>query len=229
MRQQTAQKILEQTKNNYDALHIAWDRTRQFNDDFADFLQYVKPNSKLLDVGCGNARLLKTVQQVNVHYTGVDNSQGMLLMAQKNFPDQTFLLGDVLALPCADNTFDVVVCLATLHHIPSNALRRQAMQELVRVLKPGGIVIVRNWHYRSPGFLRRIFLNGCRKLLGGSDLDFGDAFVPWKGTAVKRYVHFFTRRSLRRLAKAAGVKSIKSYISSPTTRGFYNLVFIGQK
>lgn len=50
--------------------------------------------------------------------------------------------GDARQLPFADHTFDVVVSSLVIHNIPGHAARAQALREMVRVLKPGGVVAV---------------------------------------------------------------------------------------
>jgi len=52
------------------------------------------------------------------------------------------LLADALRLPFRTSSCDAVLCIAVLHHISSEARRLQLMQELVRILIPGGKAIV---------------------------------------------------------------------------------------
>ena len=112
----------------------------------------------VLDVGCGRglllieaARRLKTGKAV-----GVDIWQGQDLSG--NRPEATLRNaqiegvadrvevkdGDARNLPFSDGTFDVVVYSAALHNIYDAAERQKAVREIVRVLKPGGSVLIRD-------------------------------------------------------------------------------------
>jgi len=67
-----------------------------------------------------------------------------------------YQVADILDLPFGDGKFstkggpalgwDVVLCIAVLHHIPSRELQLKALEEMHRVLKPGGKLIMTNWH-----------------------------------------------------------------------------------
>lgn len=225
-----AQKILEQTKNNYDQLAVDWDRTRQYvSDGSQDFLQYIKVGDRVLDAGCGNGRLVKLFSTVNVKYVGLDNSQALLAVARKNFPQAKFVAGDILRLPFADQSFDAVFCVAALHHLPTGRLRRQALAEINRVLIPAGFLILLNWSWRSPKIRRRLVNYTITKLFKGSELDWGDIYVGWGQTNIQRYVHLFSQSGTKSLLDQTGYQVRANYVSAPTQRGFCNLVTIGQK
>ncbi len=230
MKPQTAQKILEQTKNSYDAIAVSWDQTRsQPFIDSADFLEYLKPGYKVLDVGCGNGRIVKSLINVNIKYTGIDNSPELINLAKKNFPNYDFFVGDILKLPLAENSFDVVFCLSVLHHLPGKEYRREALREIRRVLKQNGTLILFNWSYLSPKMPRRFINFTLKKIFSKSGLDFGDIYLGWADTDVKRYVHLFSRWGIKKLLKSSGFKVTKNYISQATPRGYKNLVTIAKK
>lgn len=94
-----------------------------------------------LDIGCGTGNLgyaLVTAGYVKT-CVGLDISLGMARIAKnktKHVSGCLFTAGSAVSIPFADNTFDVVVGSAFLHHIV-NAL--DALREIRRVLKPGGV------------------------------------------------------------------------------------------
>src|SRR3989344_5484974 len=103
MKPEAAQKILEQTKKSYNTIAKDWDRTRQtLWPSWKDFLKYIKDGDKILDVGCGNGRLIKLFENVNIDYTGIDNSEELIKIAKNNYPNQNFLVGEILQLPFPD-------------------------------------------------------------------------------------------------------------------------------
>jgi SAM-dependent methyltransferase len=230
MKPEVAQKILEETRDNYNHIAASWDQTRQtpfINPQ--DILSYLKPDCQVLDVGCGNGRLMKLLENVNVAYTGIDNSQELISLAKNNFPKANFMVGDILHLPMADDSFDVVFCLSVLHHLPGQKLRKQAVSEIYRVLKPDGYVIFFNWSYCSPKMPARLINFTLKKIFRKSGLDFGDIYLGWQETEVKRYVHLFSKRGIKRLLRFEGLKVIKSYLSAATSRGYKNIVTIAKK
>ena len=68
---------------------------------------------------------------------GVDISEEMLVKAQRNVPKAKFSWYDGEKLPFADETFDVVVAICVLHHVPVSK-RFKVVSEMVRVTRPKG-------------------------------------------------------------------------------------------
>jgi SAM-dependent methyltransferase len=77
----------------------------------------VKSHSSLLDIGCATGGFSKALRELNpkLQYTGVDITPAMIETAQKQFPEDKFLLIDGQKLPFADDTFDVAICFGVLH------------------------------------------------------------------------------------------------------------------
>lgn len=95
----------------------------------------------MLDVGCGTGYLLEMLaEQSGAKHSGIDLSAEMIRVAKaKNITGASFVVGSAEALPYDDNTFDVVTCIQSFHHYPHPD---KAMQEVLRVLKPGGIYLL---------------------------------------------------------------------------------------
>lgn len=231
MKQATAQKILLQTKETYDSIASDFNATRGYLwPGFDTFLAYVPKNSQVLDVGCGNGRLLKLFAQHPVEYTGVDSSEQLIELAKINQPAGRFVVGDVLQLPFPDAQFDVIFMIAVLHHIPSRVLRERVLREIWRVLKPGGTFIMTNWDRYNLKYARYLIRYTVLKLVGRSGLDFKDVFLPWGNSGLTRYYHCFTSAELRRAVTTAGFALEEMYY---TAKGEHdvnrNLVVIARK
>jgi SAM-dependent methyltransferase len=110
-------------------------------------LPHLRPELTLLDVGCGpgtiTADLAGRVRQV----TAIDSAPEAIELARDNAPSNvTFQVADVHNLGFADASFDVVHAHQVLQHVADPV---QALREMRRVCRPGGIVAVRDSDYRA--------------------------------------------------------------------------------
>lgn len=77
---------------------------------------------RVLDVGCGDGLLLQKLRASTDHVTGIDPDQAALERARARFADPSeadIVLGDLLSAPELDERrFDLITCVAALHHLP---------------------------------------------------------------------------------------------------------------
>lgn len=103
--------------------------------------QEALPYERALELGCGTGFFLLNLMQAGVAEKGsvTDLSPGMVKVALRNAGhlnlDVDGRVADAETIPYEDNTFDLVVGHAVLHHIPDV---EQSLREVLRVLKPGG-------------------------------------------------------------------------------------------
>jgi SAM-dependent methyltransferase len=99
--------------------------------------QNLAPNAIILDVGCGTGAVLTELKSRGTA-VGIDLSHDALqFSAQRGL--QNLVYGNAEQLPFATATFDAVVSLDTIEHVPAD---NQAAAEIFRALKPGGIFIM---------------------------------------------------------------------------------------
>ena len=101
---------------------------------------------RLLDVGCGTGRFLDFVKQAwpRLPATGLDMSEAYIAEAGQHlrrWSQLRLLVGDATRIPLPDSSLDAVTCIFTFHELPP-AVRRTALAEFARVLKPGGILVL---------------------------------------------------------------------------------------
>lgn len=104
----------------------------------------------VLDVGCGNGYVLSGYARHGARTYGVDLTWTALDLCSKRFTleDLTgwFAQADAEQLPFCDASFDLVLSMGVLHHIPHI---EAAIAEIHRVLKPGGVIILMLYHRNS--------------------------------------------------------------------------------
>lgn len=213
-------KILDNVKISYNHIADEFSDTRQYSwDDFNFFKPYLFENAEIIDLGCGNGRLINFLDQYflgqTYRYIGFDNSDNLLEKAHQLHPQKVFLPGDQLEIPLSENQADLVFNIAAFHHIPSANLRRQALMETKRVLKPGGILIMTVWNLWQTKYLIANLKAWLSSILSLGSLAPNDLFIPWKNSHGKimtsRYYHNFLPWELKNLVKKSGFKILKAF------------------
>ncbi|MEM1384279.1 MAG: class I SAM-dependent methyltransferase [Pseudomonadota bacterium] len=109
-----------------------------------------------LDVGCGEGRFCRILVAEGVAATGLDPTERLLEEARARDPGGDYRTGRAEALDFADGAFDLVISYLTLIDIPDH---RAAIAEMVRVLRPGGALLIANLNpfvtaHGGPGWVR---------------------------------------------------------------------------
>jgi len=119
----------------------------------------------LLDIGCGTGRFLDFVKQAwpRLQIVGLDMSDAYVRYARRHLrrrPRTSFVIGKAEAIPLADGSQDAVTSIFLFHELPPK-VRRSALRECARVLKPGGRLILQDslQHHDRPDYegLLRLF------------------------------------------------------------------------
>ncbi len=134
---------------------------RTAGDSAAYLLPYLEPGSSLLDVGCGPGSITADLAALVAPgwVTAIDLFDEVLDVARaeaarRAASNVSFIRADVHGLDCPDDAFDVVHAHQVLQHVADPV---QALREMRRVCRPGGIVAARDadyggfiWHPRLP-------------------------------------------------------------------------------
>ncbi len=211
------------TIEGYDKTADEWDKTRQnFWPELIDGLRkYIKPNTKILDIGCGNGRLVKELEILNIDYLGVDPSLELVKLAKIKNPNKLFQKINGLELSnkkdpeninLEDKSFDQVISIAVLHHIPPNKVIAW-LSEAHRVLKDDSTSIFTTWNLGES----RYDLNENKDAVIG--------FIHHKNT---RYVHYYDYMEIENIFKISNFKVLEIK-EIKRESGMSNTVIIVQK
>jgi len=112
--------------------------------------QYLEPDSKVLDIGSGPGVACFEYAKIAANVTGVDFAQSMVDFAQSTLGSKfnslknkiNFYNGSALDLPFEPENFDIVTTHRVLIALLSFESQKQALSEIARVLKPGGLYLM---------------------------------------------------------------------------------------
>ena len=132
-------------------------------------------------LGCGNGRHVELLADCCGRAVGLDLSRELLGLAvgRATDYDADWVQGSVDRLPIATDSVDIGVYIATLHHLDARETRRASLDELARVLAPGGRALVSAWSTTHSTF---------------DETDGFDTVVDWTlpgGETVPRYYHIY--------------------------------------
>jgi SAM-dependent methyltransferase len=103
----------------------------------------------ILDVGCGTGQLAAAIAGEGYDVFGVDLAPEMILKARQRGLHGTYA-AVTTALPFADGTFDLVLTVATLHHLETPARVAATIAEMARVVRHGGFVVLWDHNPANP-------------------------------------------------------------------------------
>lgn len=130
-----------------------------------------------LDCGCGTGHYLARMAGHGYTMSGIEYSEGMLSEAVKNNPSISGELkfGSINEIAFADQIFDFAYTINVLHHLPSREAQINAVNEMLRVTKPGGVIFLHDFDADNP--LVRFYMNAIFPLTSKIDDDETEIWV----------------------------------------------------
>ena len=155
-------------------------------------------NSKVSDVGCGNGRnCLERRNELN--YTGFEIVDNFIEISRSK--GIRVIKSNILDIKSPDDIYDYTMCIAVIHHLDSEERRIKSIQELIRITKPGGKILIYVWAKEQEKF---------------SHYKNNSIMVPWKvvktGEVYDRFYYLFENAELETLVEKSNtdVKIIES-------------------
>lgn len=170
-------------------------------------LEYIIANMKaqnfssILDIGCGNWRFLEESQKLGYQasrYLWIDSSEWMVREAQKLHPNHAFQVIWMQNITKIEVKFDVMLFLASFHHLESQEERIQILEDSKKLLNPSGRIYMTNWN-----LLEQEKYTKSHRWNGDFDIKIGE---------FSRYYHGFSIVELEKLFIQSGYTIIENRI-----------------
>ncbi len=143
-------KYISINKKSYDILAEEYEEKYKENDEAKYFYNLLKEFilkrnkkdfTKMLEIGPGTGKLLKTFENNNIRTTAVELSENMALLAQKSSPNTTIINDNILDVNFLDNQFDFILAMAVIHNFPEEDLIN-LLNKIKKWLKDDGYFIL---------------------------------------------------------------------------------------
>jgi len=127
--------------NNY---YEIFSQAEDYENKVRDYLEKLSKNKIVVDAGCGTGKYLNTLENNSKQYIGIDLSDKQLEKAQNKSQKETsiFINTNLKNIPLEDNSIDLVISTWVLGTITDLLEREQCLNELKRILKIEGILIL---------------------------------------------------------------------------------------
>ncbi|USZ68786.1 class I SAM-dependent methyltransferase [Halorussus salilacus] len=197
----------DEVRETYDRIAAHFSATREY--PWPEVEAFLADRSRVevaLDLGCGNGRHAELLARSADRVVGADASPALLAEARDRAADRGFdadLVGaDAARIPLRDATAGLAVYVATLHHLPSRELRIASLDELARVLTPGGTALVSAWSTAHDRF---------------EESESFDTTIDWTlpgGERVERFYHIYSPAEFEADIAASALELVEFELSS---------------
>lgn len=172
-------KVVE-TYNNI-ANDFSLTRRKTWN-SVAKFIDTFEEDSLNGDIGCGNGKNMLYNNKLN--FKGMDICDEFIKICLDRKLD--VIKGCITDIPFNSNSFDNIICIAVIHHLSRKEDRIKAIQELYRICKHNGRIMIYVWAFEQPNESKRKFTSQ-------------DELVEFKkrdNTSFYRYYHLYKKNEL---------------------------------
>ena len=182
----------------YNKISGHFDNTRHFIwPSVKTFLEEIPKYSIVADIGCGNGKNMEYLYQDHI-FIGFDFSIELLNICSKKKLET--INANNCSIPIKDNSFDSSISIAVIHHLSTETLRVQAINEILRITKPNGLIMIQVWAFEREY---------------NTKYPTQDSFIPWKSKdeIYYRYYYLFKENELDELIHKSNYDTeiLKSY------------------
>jgi SAM-dependent methyltransferase len=184
----TSKVEIEYVKQIYEYIASEFNVTRAYKWNWiTDFINSLPKNSLIYDIGCGSGR---NMDYPNYQFIGFDNCERFIELCRNK--GLKVYYSEITDIRIRDNSADAIICIATFHHLSTYDNRIKALQELKRIVKINGKILLSVWAKEQPKKTRITFDK------------YGDNIVFWK-KKYPRYYYIFELDELKLLIDEVGL------------------------
>lgn len=198
-------------KRVYNSIAKDFDRTRyKIWPAVKTFIDQIKPYSINADIGCGNGKNM-IYRSKDITFRGIDLSDELISICKNRCLD--VIEGNIMSIPFEDNLYDNTLCIAVIHHLDNRNDRIMAIQELLRITKIGGQIIIYVWAFEQPIESKRKF-NTQNEMV---------EYKTINGNIAYRYYHLYKKGELEEELNSVTLFNYK-IIKSDYERGNWYMI-----
>lgn len=184
----TSKIEIEYVKQIYQYIASEFNVTRAYKWSWiTNFINSLPKNSLIYDIGCGSGR---NMDYSDYRFIGFDNCESFIELCRNKGLKAYY--SEITDIKIRDNSADALICIATFHHLSTYENRIKALQELKRIVKINGKILLSVWAKEQPKKTRITFDK------------YGDNIVFWK-KKYPRYYYIFELNELKLLIDEAGL------------------------
>jgi SAM-dependent methyltransferase len=179
---------IEYVKQIYEYIASEFNVTRAYKWSWiTNFINSLPKNSLIYDIGCGSGR---NMDYSDYRFIGFDNCKSFIELCRNKGLKSYY--SEITDIKIRDNSADALICIATFHHLSTYENRIKALQELKRIVKINGKILLSVWAKEQPKKTRITFDK------------YGDNIVFWK-KKYPRYYYIFELDELKLLINEVGL------------------------
>jgi len=242
MKPELMERLNQINREFYSTFAVSFSETRESQRELQVILPYIADGARVLDIGCGNGRVAALLARHRraATYIGVDASEELIARCRTQVAGRMsqvteFVVADITkpewvsSLPRSSDlgsteepskegrwpgkgTFDCVLMLAVLHHIPGRQVRARIVRQARDLLALRGYLIVSTWQFMDNERMLKKIVPWNKVSIDEQELEPGDALLNWKrgGTGL-RYCHWIEEDELRWLATKADLSIVETF------------------
>lgn len=158
-----------------------------------EFTSTIVKKSTILDVGCGNGKNVKYLLDNDIKAYGIDFSEKLVEVCKRK--KLNVKVGNALDIPFEDNSFDNVISIAVIHHLQKEEDRIKTINEMIRVCKNNGKILISVWAVEQSG-----------QEVQNRKFVYGDNLVKWEND--ERYYFIYDEEHIKEFVKKFNVTNL---------------------